>query len=348
MGDYKNILIVRTDRIGDVVLTGPTIKALREAYPNAKISILVAPATRDLVDGNMRLDEVLIDDRRGEHKDLMGFLKLIKMIRQKKFDCVFVLHTKKRTNLTCFLAGIPIRIGYKNNTFGFLLTRPIKDVRHRGEKHEAQYCLDVLSEVGITSEDLDIGLPVKEDALQWVDRFFVENNITESDQLIAIHVGASDPSKQWPENRFSELIDSLVNRYKAKMIMVGSLDLEDPAKRIILSVTGKVIDLTGRTTVGQLAAILMRSNMLISNDSGPVHVAAGVGTPVVSIFTRNQLGINPERWRPLGEKVRVVSVQPSQSSGISFKKAQQMDAKYLELIPTEAVLEAVDALYKLC
>ena len=104
----------------------------------------------------------------------------------------------------------------------------------------------------------------------------------------------------------------------------------------------------GKTTVGQLAGLLMGCSLLVSNDSGPIHVAAGVGTPVVSIFTRNQPGINPERWRPLGENTRVVSVFPSQSKGISFKKAQSKDIKYLELIPVKAVLEAVDSLFKLC
>ena len=97
-----------------------------------------------------------------------------------------------------------------------------------------------------------------------------------------------------------------------------------------------------------LAALITRCDLLISNDSGPVHVAAGVGTPVISIFTRNQPGINPERWKPLSERSRVVSVTPSQSRDISFKKARSKDAGYVELIATTEVLEAVDSLFKLC
>jgi heptosyltransferase II len=348
MKNFGNILIVRTDRMGDVVLTTPAIKALREAYPDARISILVVPATRELVDSNMCLDEVLIDDHPGEHRGLLGFLKLVGTLRKKKFDCALVLHTKKRANLACFLAGIPVRIGYKNNKFGFLLNRPIVDVRYKGEKHEAQYCLDVLKEIGVTSQMLEVDLPVKEEALQWVDRIFAENHILETDRLIAIHPGASDPAKRWPVVKFAELANCLIERYRIKIVMIGASSSKDISKEIIASIKGVVIDLTGRTTVGQLAAILMRCEMLISNDSGPVHVAAGVGTPVVSIFTRNQPGINPERWKPLGDRAKVVSVRLSQSIGISFKKAQTMDAGYLELIPTEAVLEAVDSLYKLC
>ncbi|MBN1869445.1 MAG: glycosyltransferase family 9 protein [Candidatus Omnitrophica bacterium] len=348
MFDYKNILIVRTDRIGDVVLTTPVIKALRENYPESKISILVAPNTRELVNGNLCLDEVLLDDRKGEHKGLRGFLKLIKTLRQRDFDCALVLHTKKRTNLLCFLSNIPVRIGYKDNKFGFLLNRPIPDSRHKGEKHEAQYCLDVLKSIGIQYDNLDIDIPVKEEALRWVDQFRRGHDILEKDLLIAIHAGASDPAKQWPENRFAELIDALIERYHAKIIMIGAQDTCLITKKIITLLNNEAIDLSGKTTVGQLAALLMGCGLLVSNDSGPVHVAAGVGTPVVSIFTRNQPGINPERWKPLGEKSRVVSVSPFQSQDISFKKAQPMGIEYLELIPTKAVLEAVDAIFKLC
>ena len=348
MNDYKNILIVRTDRIGDVVLTTPVIRALRGTYPDSRISMLVAPATRELVDGNICLDEVLVDDRKGGHKGLFGFIKLVHGLRSRKFDCVFVLHTKRRTNLTCFLSKIPVRIGYKNNKFGFLLNRPVSDTRHKGEKHEAQYCLDVLKEIGIECHDVDLDLPVKEDALRWVDQFRREHEISENERMIALHPGASDPAKRWPENRFAELADALAARYRAKIVMIGAYDTDGTVRKVISLGKSKAVNMAGQTTVGQLAGLLMKCDLLVSNDSGPVHVAAGVGTPVVSIFTRNQPGINPARWRPLGEKTRVVSVLPSQNSGISFKKAHPLEMEYSELIPTKAVLEAVDSLFKLC
>lgn len=345
---YKNILIVRTDRIGDVVLTTPAINALRRAYPTARISVLVAPAARDLVDGNVCLDEVLVDDRRNEHKGLKGFLKLVWALRRKRFDLAVVLHTKKRTNLMCFLAGIPVRIGYKNEKFGFLLNRPLEDMRHKGEKHEAQYCLDVVKALGIEADDLRVYLPVKEDDIQWADRFRQEHCTAGAVRLIAIHAGASDPSKRWPESRFAQLMDALIDRYTAKVVMIGGFEISAVAQKIISLSKGGAVDLTGQTTVGQLAGLLARCDLLVSNDSGPVHVAAGVGTPVVSIFTRDQPGINPQRWRPLGEKTRVVSVPPPRRRDVAFKKAGAVDTKYMELIATDTVLEAVDSLFKLC
>jgi len=161
---FHNILIVRTDRIGDVVLTTPAIKALRGAYPAARISVLVSQATFDLVNGNPYVDEILVDDRLGKHKGLLGSMRLAWEIRSKHFDLAILYHTKRRYNWACFTARIPCRLGYKNNKFGFLLTHPIKDVRHLGLKHEAKYCMDVLKAIGIENEDLDVFVPLQSQA----------------------------------------------------------------------------------------------------------------------------------------------------------------------------------------
>ncbi|VAX35440.1 ADP-heptose--lipooligosaccharide heptosyltransferase II [hydrothermal vent metagenome] len=336
MNIYKNILIIRTDRIGDVVLTTPTIKALHKFYPKSKVSILVTPLTKPLIENNPYLNEVIVDDRRGEHKGALGFWKLVSEIRKKKYDLAIVLHTKKRTNALCFFAGIPRRIGYKNNKFGFLLTHPIEDVRHYGKQHEAQYCLDVLKSVDIESKDLELYISIENEAEQWVSEFCRVHKIDDKNKLIAIHPGASDPAKCWPAHCFAELIEQLYAKYHAKCVIVGASNIQNITQKIISSTQHSIIDLTGKTTVSQLVSILKRADMLVSNDSGPVHIAAALQTPVISIFTRNQPGINPERWHPLGNKSREVVV------------AQKRDVQYAKKIMVDEVFEAVDAQFKLC
>ncbi|MDP8212036.1 MAG: lipopolysaccharide heptosyltransferase II [Candidatus Zapsychrus exili] len=346
MEEYKNILIVRTDRLGDVVLTTPSIKALRNAYPKAQISIIVASATRELLEANPYLDEIIVDDRKGINNGFVGFLRLVDFVRKKKFDLAILFHTKRRTNLLCFLAGIKNRIGYKNNKFGFLLTKPINDERHYGKKHEAEYCLDVLKHIGLESKDLDMHVSVKKESEQWMYSFLHQNKISDDDCFICIHPGASDPAKRWPKNNFAELIDELVKKYNSKIVIVGSSDVRPIAKEILSSINSSILDLSGKTTVGELASLLMRADLLISNDSGPVHLAAALNTPVISIFTRNQPGINPERWKPLGDKSIIVSVKPHKPRNI-FQKSQKIDSKDLELIATNEILEAVDSVFKL-
>ena len=305
---FNNILIVRTDRIGDVVLTTPSIKALREAYPTSRISVLVTPATVDLVSGNPYVDNVLLDDRKGKHKGPFGFLRLAREIRLKQFDLAIIFHTKRRYNLISLLARIPCRLGYKNNKFGFLLTHPLKDFRPLGEKHEAEYCMDVLKAIGVKNDVLDVFVPLQKEAEEWMFNWMQENNL-KSNGFIAIHPGASDQTKCWPTSSFAQLIDRLSERYSLKIVLIGSSQTVSVAQEILQQTkyASSFLNLTGKTTLAQMVSLLRRTRLLISNDSGPVHVAAGVGVSVISLFLRNQPGINAERWKPLGPKTFVLS-----------------------------------------
>ena len=347
MKDYQNILIVRTDRIGDVVLTTPAITALREAYLGIKISVLVAPQTRDIVEGNPCLDEVIIDDRKGRHRGFFGFLKLALTLRKKKFDLAIIFHTKKRTNLLCFLAGIPHRVGYRNNKFGFLLTEKIKDARPEGTKHETEYCLNILRHIGmdIKTNTIKLHMPIKKESEDWAERLFAEvteGSLLNSDYVITIHPGASCISKRWPAKRFAELIDQLKEKYSAKIILIGGADNKKIAEEIKFMIKNPIIDLTDQTSVSELASLFKRCHLLISNDSGPVHVAVAVGTPVISIFGRNQAGLSPVRWRPLGEKDIVLHKEVG--CEVCLAHNCMIGFECLEAITTNDVLEGVTSL----
>jgi lipopolysaccharide heptosyltransferase II len=308
---FKNILIVRTDRIGDVVLTTPAIKAIHRSYPGSRISVLVTPATYDLVHGNPYVDEILVDDRQGRHKNLFGFLRLAREIRLKEFDLAVIFHTKRRYNLACTMAGIPCRLGYKNNKFGFLLTHPLKDVRHQGTKHEAQYCLEALKAIGVETNDLDVFVPLQKEAEAWIEQWMRENNVRSS-EIIVIHPGASDTTKCWPPENFARLMDRLTERYTLKIVLIGSAQTMPVAAAILRQTqkTSRFLNLTGKTSLAQTVSLLRRARLLISNDSGPVHVAAGVGSNVISLFLRDQPGINAGRWRPLGPKGYLLKGNP--------------------------------------
>lgn len=300
---FHNILIVRTDRIGDVVLTTPAIKAIYQSYPGAHITVLVSPATYDLVKGNPYIHEILVDDRSGRQRGLFGFLRLVHDIRIRRFDLAIIFHTKRRTNLACYSAGIPCRLGYKNNKFGFLLTHPLKDLRPLGKKHEAEYCMDVLKAIGIDNNELDVFVPLQKEAEEWVFNWMQENNLKHN-EFITIHPGASDPAKCWSTANFAQFIDRLAERYPIKVVLIGSPQTVSVAGEILrqTKAPSKVIDLTGKTSLAQMVSLLRRALLLISNDSGPVHVASGVGASVISLFMRNKPGINAERWKPLGPK----------------------------------------------
>ncbi|MBF0478615.1 MAG: glycosyltransferase family 9 protein [Candidatus Omnitrophica bacterium] len=338
--NFKNILVVRTDRIGDVILTTPAFKALRLAYPEAKISLLVSSVTYPLVFQNPYVNEILMVDREGRHNGFWGFWKLVFEIRKRKFDLAVIYHTKRWTNWLVYFAGIPARCGYKDKHAGSLLTIPVEDHRYLGEVHESQYCLDLLKVLGVEQGDLELHISIDPAAQQWAEKFW-KDKFKEGKKKVLFHVGASDPGKVWPAEYFVQLINMVKQEWNAVCVLVGNFEAQHKAE-IIIKQCSDVVDLTSQTSVSQLVSLIKQSDILISNDSGPIHIAAALNAPVVAIFVRNQPGINPERWYPLGEKSLFIA--PPKDMSVSFLKAGDGESVYLKKITPEEVFPIIKKL----
>lgn len=302
---FKRILIVRTDRIGDVLLSTPVIKAMRDNYPNAYIAMMVSPYAKDIVEDNPYLDAVIIYDKDGKHKSWGRSFKFARNLKKKKFDLALILHPTNRAHLVTFLAGIPERIGY-NRKLGFLLTKKIEHTKQLGQKHELEYNLDLLKVLGIKVFDKTLFMPIRKDSEKWADDFLREKGISAADKLLAIHPGASCPSKVWPNERFAQVADSLSAKYGFKVLVISGPKDVALAQSVVKNMQKPAFNAGGRTSVSQLASLLKRCILLISNDSGPVHIASAVGIPVISIFGRSQKGLSPNRWGPVNKKGRVL------------------------------------------
>lgn len=297
----KKILIVRTDRIGDVVLSTPVIKAARMAFPRVHIAVMIRPYTKDVVIGNPYLDEVIVYDKYGVDKSWPATLKFALGLRKKRFDLALILHPTNRTHIVTFLAGVPLRIGY-NKKCGFLLTHSIEDKKHLGQKHELDYNFDLAGLAGIKMVDRILSMPLTEQDKEFARDILRKNGLDADDKLIIIHPGSSCPSKRWPAQRFALLSDKINQLDKMKVIVVGGPDDKDIAEKIRNCVSSPIINLCGQLELKKLAALLQFSPLLITNDNGPMHIASAVGTPVIAIFGRNQPGLSPRRWGPTGEK----------------------------------------------
>jgi len=302
---FKRILIVRTDRIGDVLLSTPVIKALRLAYPNAYIAMIVSPYAKDIVDGNPYLDEIIIYDKAGAHKSWQRSINFALNLKKKRFDLAIILHPTNRAHLVTFFAGIPRRIGY-DRKLGFLLTDRIKHTKQLGKKHELEYSLDLVRYLGIQPQDKNLFMPIKPESEKWIDELFKQEGLSGADKLLAIHPGASCPSKIWPNERFAEVADRLVEKYGFKVFIVAGPKDIVIAQNVTRHMRNAAINLAGKTSIGQLASLLKRCQLFISNDSGPVHIASAVGAAVISIFGRNQKGLSPIRWGPVGLKDKIL------------------------------------------
>jgi heptosyltransferase-2 len=341
--DYKRILIVRTDRVGDVLLSTPVIKALRDSYPTSFIAIVVSPYAKDIVEGNPYLDEIIIYDKEGKHKSWQRSLKFALNLKKKRFDLAIILHPTNRVHLVTFFAGIPRRIGY-NRKMGFLLTDRLKHTKQLGEKHESEYALDLIRHLGVEPQDKFPFMPIKPESEKWTEELFQHEGINKSDKLLAIHPGASCPSKVWPNERFAEVADKLVQNYGFKVLLVAGPKDILLAQNVIKNMHHVALNLAGRTSVSQLASILKKCQLFISNDSGPVHIAVSVGTPVISIFGRNQKGLSPLRWGPLGKKDKVLHKEVGCIECLAHNCKKQFAC--LKAITVDDVVSAADSILR--
>jgi heptosyltransferase-2 len=296
---YQRILLVRTDRIGDLLLTTPVFKSLREHYPASFIAALVSSATRAIVDGNPYIDEVIVLDKEKKHQGFLATLRLAQEIRRRRFDVAVILHPTVRVHFLCYLAGLRERIGYDRKA-PYFLTRTIPHRKQEGARHESAYNFDLLEPLGVTTASQEMYMPVDASSERAIEEVLRKNGLEAAPRLVALHPSASCPSKRWPLDRFGHVIDALVRQEKARVVIIGGPGHEGFGRDLARLAREQVVDLSGQLDLGALASLLRRCRLLISNDSGPVHLAAAVGTPVISIFGRRQPGLSPRRWAPLG------------------------------------------------
>lgn len=298
----QKILIVRTDRLGDSVLSLPVIDNLRSAYPNAYLAVMCAPLSKDVYIYHPALQEVIIYDKDRVHKSWWSSLMFAWKLRKSKFDWAVILHSTNRVLWIAFFAGIPLRIGWSRKV-GYLLTHRLPYTKPKGEKHERDYNLDVIKNLGVPIIHREIRLYTGKAEDQRVKRLLEEYHIDRGRRVVALHPLSSCPSRRWAASNYSQLAQRVIRQYHALVMIIGG-------ERISISVPDVdpacVVNVSGMLTVGELAVLTKHFAVLVSNDSGPVHVAVGVKTPCVVLFGRNQPGLSPQRWGPLGKDDRVI------------------------------------------
>lgn len=295
----KNIVIIRTDRVGDVVLSTPVIESVRKEFSESRISFICRPYTCELLNDNPYLDEIIVYDKYGKHKSLISTVKLALSLRKKKFDLALILHPTNRAHLIAFLAGIKIRAGW-DKKLSFLLTKKVPFNKHQGAMHEVEYNYQILKAVGINQPVADPLVNITQKDEDSFDYILKKNNIFFSKGIIVLGYSASCPSKRWPVEKFSQLINILNKDNLYHLVLISSQDEIDYGQSIV-DKNETVIDLRGKLSLKDLAVLFFRSNLFISNDTGPVHIAAALRCPVISIFGRSDPGLSPKRWKPVGK-----------------------------------------------
>ncbi|MFH1406870.1 MAG: glycosyltransferase family 9 protein [Candidatus Omnitrophota bacterium] len=313
---HRKILVITLSNIGDAILTTPVVQALRKNFPDAAIDILAGPRAAEVFKGDPRVHKTIVYDK---HQSLAEKIKLIKRLRENHYHTAIDL----RNTL------IPLLIGVKHRT-------PLFFRKPRGVFYKKDAHLFRLKQAGvdIAGAELDIWISAQ-------DQLYIDSLLADTGKnFIAVAPGARSDTKRWSEEKFTSLCEKFT-RLNIPLALTGDGADEKIAQFIVERInSAKILNLCGRTTLAQLAALLKRSKVLISNDSAVMHIAAAVKTPVVAIFGPT----NPGKYAPRGEKDIIIRKDIPCSP---CERAQcQRTHQCLEKIGVEEVYNAAKKIYE--
>ena len=304
-GDFMERIVVRTANwIGDAVMSLPALEALKRLFPGAEISVLVKPHIAPIFEDNPAVSEIVIYDSLGAHNGLNGRMRLAGELRARDFDCAVLFQNAFEAALIAFLAKIPRRVGYARDLRSVFLTDPIEVTAEIKKQHQAQYYLNIIRTFGAV--EVDNPLPVIRitgDDEQRASELLSSLALAEGTPIIGASPGASyGPAKRWAPKNFAFVLEEFSKRSGAVPLIFGSKDDVEFAEELSKGLGVKHHNLVGKTDLREFMALTRRLELFITNDSGPMHIAAALGTPTLAIFGSTSDVLTG----PLGPKVEVV------------------------------------------
>ncbi len=311
-----NILIRGVNWIGDAVMTIPAIRSVRRAFPNSHISLLVKPWAAEIFKESPDIDEIILYDE--QYKGIIGKLKLARILRHKKFDKAILLQNAFDAALIAWLAGIPERIGYRRDYRSFLLTKAVPLNNALAEEHQVYYYLNLLKEAGIKPVTTEPYIYLSDEERERARALLTLSPITHHPSpLIGINPGATYGSaKRWPPENFAGLICRIILELEGRVIIFGSPAEVEIADEIIKKTEGSikvitpithhllpVLNMSGKTNLRELAALISECDAFITNDSGPMHMASALHVPIAALFGST----DSSATGPLGEGHKVIT-----------------------------------------
>lgn len=342
-----NILIIKLSAIGDVIHTLPALNAIRSIYPSAHITWLIEEAAAPLVTGHPALDRVIISGRKRWIRDLrkgqwrsviVEATALLRSLRDTQYDLVFDFQALLKSGVLVALSRGGRKIGFgrgmEHQEHSYLfLNEAVAPVDM--DNHAILRSLMMLDAAGIHCRDIAYRLPIHDTDRKQIVRLLSREGINELRPLICINPVAKWTTKLWPNERFAELADRLSERFRVRPVFTGAPEDKEIVQNILSRMTSSGVDLTGKTSLKTLAALYERADMLISTDTGPMHLGAAVNTPVVALFGPTA----PWRTGPMGENHQIIRANLPCSP--CFKR-QCSTCDCMKQIRVDKVLEAVD------
>lgn len=289
-GALKNILVINLGGIGDLLLSTPALRSLKAKYPSAEIAILVVPRVSELARGFSYIDKVYVFGISLKLSSIINNLRTLAVLRREEFDLAINMRTlvsnlsALKINILLKIISPKIKAGRDTEGRGRFLEIKIPETGE-GEKYEMEYDIDTARALGAQEFDRNLEFQISREDESRVFGLLEKNGIKENDIVIGINPGGV-PSRRWPIRNFSEAINSISEKAQCKFILTGSAN-EINLARGIAELTNRDIDIlnvAGELSIGELGALIKRCDCFISNDTGPMHIAAILKVPLVAIF----------------------------------------------------------------
>lgn len=291
-GAVREILVVRVDLLGDVLLTLPVVEGLRRAYPGARITMLTLPYTAPLALLSPAVDDVIAVDTnrirtlRGlrDPRTWSSYARTYRTLRSRHIDLGISIYGRM-ASLCTFLSGAKWTVGYQSEAYPYLLDDPIPHGRHAGRLHEVEYGCQLVAHLGVEDLATHPRLQVSRAATERVAALLKAQGVGSEQTVVAIHAGSVNGSaKRWPPHHWAAFIDNLVARTQASVVLVGAQSDFPIAAQVMEGAQSPVVSLVGETSIEELLAVLDRANLVASGDSGPLHLAVARGRPLLAVY----------------------------------------------------------------
>lgn len=330
------ILISRTDRLGDLILALPFVETMKQRYPECRIDVLSSLYASPILEHNPNIDKIVRVQNDQLWTDKLYKKDLLHKIRMGKYQVVVALYPERHVSQLFYKAEIPIRIGTARRFHSVYFNTLMMHSRKENEKHEFEYNLDFLQffRDGASVEAPRVYLRDKE--RRNARRILKEAGVDAP--FVVIHPGSGGSAERWPLERFVRLYHNL-DRAGLPVVLSGSEDEGRRIKKLSGDLKIPIRDVTGETDLRTLAAVLSEARVVIANSTGPLHLAAAVGTRVVGLYPSRK-AMSPRRWGPVGELHRVM--QPTHIEC----KCPPKQCTCMDLISVEDVAEQVQSLFR--
>ena len=307
----RRILVVRLDNLGDVLLMTPAIHAIRQSHPRAHIALWTSAIGAEVAAMDPDIDEIIVyeapwmDPWHRLPQDGRRELAMIAELRRHKFDGAIIFTSYHQSALPaaymCYVAGIPLRLAASIDGPGSLLT-----TRHRHPDrmmHEVERACDLVAAAGMRSDSLELVLTIQPEWECALRAKLAHMGISLDHPTAVVHAGCSMPARTYSAAGFTAVADALIDRLGVQVIFSGSPGERDLVERIRQGMRRRAYSVAGETSTAELATLIRMSDLVVTNNTGPGHIAAAVHTPVVVLFA---LTNPPEQWHPWTEQRRLL------------------------------------------